>query len=64
MPTETLLTVRDVVQLLSVPAGTVKYWVRTGRMSAIVLPGQAGIRVEYEALQEFLDHYRRKKQRP
>lgn len=55
---QTWLTPEEVADFLCVPKGTVRHWVRVGRLAAISLPGGTRIRIERAALDEFLDRHR------
>ena len=61
MATDTLLTPEEIAEFMNVSRGTVRHWVRTKKLSAIVLPGDTRIRIERCALDEFLADHRQEK---
>ena len=54
MADNTLLTVDDVAKRLGVHPDTVRKWIRSGELEAIVLGGPAGYRIPQDALDKFL----------
>lgn len=57
MATDILLTPQEAAQVLRVPIGTLRHLIRTGSLSAIVLPGRQ-VRIERSALERFLEEHR------
>lgn len=54
MAEETLLTVEEVAQRLSVHPDTIRKWIRHRELRAINLGGRAGYRISQTSLQNFL----------
>jgi excisionase family DNA binding protein len=55
MPDEPMLKVRDVAERLNVPDETVRRWIRSGRMNAIMLGGtKTGYRIPESEIERIL----------
>jgi excisionase family DNA binding protein len=55
LPTKQLLRPDEVAEILDVPLSTIYYWISTGKLEAIKLPGKT-LRIQSKVIEELQSH--------